>query len=229
MTGDLHQLRNTWLAVHDGGAGHEYGSALESAGRVDDARKIYQELIDAGYLIGYWDLAWLEHAADNMATARGLLRGYLEADDEPDEDTALISGVLGHWTWDERHDPDAEALLEVGATVYPSARADLAHLYRATKREERAEALLREGVAGNELESFIVLGNLLDETGRAADAEAMYVRGFEAGDGYCAYNLSLLLRREGRDAEADAWLLRGVESGDEKAKAYYEEFTSAAE
>jgi hypothetical protein len=89
-------------------------------------------------------------------------------------------------------------------TVYPSARADLAHLYRATKRDELAEALLREGVARNELESFIVLGN---------------VRGFKVGDGYCAYNLSLLLRREGRDAEAHAWLLRGVESGDEKAKA----------
>jgi tetratricopeptide (TPR) repeat protein len=229
VTADLQHLRDTWLAVCDGEAGHEYGSALESAGRVDDAREIHEELIEAGYLIGYWDLAWLEHAAGNTERARDLLCGYLEGDDEPDEDTALISGVLGHWIWDETHDPDAEALLEVGATVYPSARADLAHLYRATKREDLAEALLREGVAGNELESFIVLGNLLDETGRAADAEAMYVRGFEAGDGYCAYNLSLLLRREGRDTEAHAWLLRGVESGDEKAKAYYEEFISAAE
>jgi hypothetical protein len=196
---------------------------------VDDARKIYEELIEAGYLIGYWDLAWLEHSAGNSDRARELLRSYLELDDAPDEDTAFVSGVLGHWMWDETRDPDAEALLEVGADAYPSARADLAHLYRATKRDELAEVVLREGVARDELESFIVLANLLDETGRTADAEAMYVRGFEAGDGYCAYNLSLLLRREGRDAEADAWLLRGVECGDEKARAYYEEFISAAE
>jgi tetratricopeptide (TPR) repeat protein len=215
--------------MHDGEAGHEYGSALESAGLVDDAREVYQELIEAGYLIGYWDLAWLEHAAHNTEKARELLRGYLEADDDPDEDTALISGVLGHWMWDETQAPDAEALLEVGATACPSARADLAHLYRATKRDELAEVVLREGVARDELESFIVLANLLDETGRTTDAEAMYARGLEAGDGYCAYNLSLLLRREGRDSEADAWGLRGVESGDEKAKAYYEEFISAAE
>lgn len=229
MTADLEHLRRTWLSTSDGETGHEYGDALESARQVDDARKIYGELIEAGYLIGYWDLAWLEHASGNTARARELLRSYLKLDDAPDEDTALVSGVLGHWMWDETRDPGAEALLEVGAAAYPSARADLAHLYRASKRDELAEAVLREGVARDELESFIVLANLLDETGRAAGAEAMYVRGFEAGDSYCAYNISLLLRREGRDAEADAWLLRGVESGDEKAKTYYEKFISAAE
>lgn len=228
MTADLEPLRRTWLSTCDGQAGHEYGDALESARHVDDARKIYEELIEAGYLIGYWDLAWLEHASGNTARARELLRSYLELDDAPDEDTALVSVVLGHWIWDETRDPDAEALLEVGADAYPSALVDLAHLYRATKRDELAEVILREG-ARDELESFIVLANLLDETGRTADAEAIYVRGFEAGDSYCAYNLSLLLRREGRAAEADAWLLRGVESGDEKAKTYYEEFISAAE
>jgi hypothetical protein len=229
VTADLEYLRRTWLSTRDGQAGHEYGDALESARQVDDARKIYEELIEAGYLIGYWDLAWLEHDSGNTARARELLRSYLEMDDAPDEETALVSGVLGHWMWDETHDPDAEALLVAGATAYPSARADLAHLYRATDRDELAEAILRDGIAREELESFIVLANLLDETGRAADAEAMYVRGFEAGDGHCAYNLSLLLRRERRDVEADVWLLRGVESGDEKAKTYAEEFVSAAE
>ena len=49
--------------------------------------------------------------------------------------------MLGHWLWRDANDPDAEDLLLRGADAYPSARADLAHLYRTTGRAAEAEGL----------------------------------------------------------------------------------------
>jgi len=220
VTENLERLSAAWRTTRDDEAGHAYGNALEASGQVEAAREVYEELIQAGYLIGYWDLAWLERATGHAARSRELLYSYLDLEDEPDEKTALVSGVLGHWIWDATHDADAEAFLIAGVDAYPSARADLADLYRASGRDEDAETVLREGVARDEVESFILLGNLLDETGRTREAESFYVRGFELGDAFCAYNLSLLLRREGRTGEADEWVRRGAERGDEKAAAY---------
>jgi hypothetical protein len=82
-----------------------------------------------------------------------------------------------------------------------------------------AEGLLRIGVDRGEIESFIVLGNLLDETGRTDEAEVLYIRGFELGDAHCAYNLALVLQREGRGNEADEWLHRAAQAGDMRARA----------
>ncbi|MCS0500522.1 tetratricopeptide repeat protein [Protaetiibacter mangrovi] len=220
MTEQLDRARDAWLGTRDGASGSEYGELLEAAGDTASARAVYDELIRSGYLIGYYALAWLEHDSGNAERARDLLRRYLDADGEPDEQTELVAGVLGHWLWHDTNDPDAEGLLIRGADAYPSARADLAHLYRATGRSAEAEGLLKIGVDHSETESFIVLGNLLDETGRTDEAKALYVRGFELGDAHCAYNLALVLLREGRNDEADEWAHRAAEAGDSRTRAF---------
>lgn len=227
MDPDIEALRGAWLEVRDGATGHEYGEALEARGEVTEARVVYEQLIESDYLIGYAALAWLEHTAGNRERAKELLRSYLELDDEPDEQTAVVAGLLGHWLWDETHDVGAESLLTTGASFYSSARVDLAHLYRATGRAERAESLLRDGIERGELDSYIVLGNLLDESGRSSEAESLYRRGFELGDAFCAYNLHLLLARDGRAEEANDWLRVGAARGDEKAIARLAHLTSS--
>src|SRR5690606_38249139 len=123
MTTQLDRASEAWLRERDGVAGSAYGELLEAAGDTAAARAIYQELIRSGYLVGYFALAWLEHDSGNTEQARDLLRNYLDADDEPDEQTKLVAGVLGHWMWHESHDPDAQSLLVHGADAYPSARA----------------------------------------------------------------------------------------------------------
>lgn len=220
MIPQLDRARELWLSEHDGAAGSAYGELLEAAGDTAAARAIYDELIRSGYLVGFYALAWLEHDSGNAERARDLLRRYLDTDGEPDEQTELVAGVLGHWLWHHANDPDAEALLLQGADAYPSARADLAHLYRATGRAAEAEGVLKIGVDRGETESIIVLGNLLDETGRTDEATTLYLRGFELGDAHCAYNLALVLLREGRSGEAEEWAHRAEEAGDSRARTF---------
>lgn len=213
----LAQLQTEWLDKRDGASGDAYGTALEAEGWTSKAEAVYRELIESGYLVGYYDLAWLEHGRGKKKRARKLLRTYLAIDDEPDEQTDLVAGVLGHWVWDSKEDPSVEELLRSGMIVYPDARADLAHLLVATDRVEEAEAVLRDGIELREEGSFIVLGNLLRDSGRTAEAEDMYRQGYALGDAFSAYNLCVLLLSEGRPDEALAWLRRAADGGDAKA------------
>lgn len=211
------ELRAEWLTQRDGATGDLYGAALEAAERSSEARVVYRELIKSGYLVGYLDLAWLENARGKHKQARKLLRKYLALDDEVDEQTDLVAGILGVWIWDHKEDPRAEGLLRRGITAYPDARADLALLLRATGRTDEAETVLREGVDADDIGSFIVLGNLLSETDRADEAESFYRRGYALGDAFCAYNLCILLLEDGRIDEAHEWLRRAADGGDAKA------------
>lgn len=169
MTTPLDRAREAWLREHDDAAGSAYGELLEAGGDTGGARAIYEELIRSGYLVGHHALAWLEHASGDGEQARDLLRNYLDVDDEPDEQTELVSGVLGQWTWHESHDSDAEALLVRGPDACPSARADPAHLYRATERATDAEGLLKIGVDRGEVESFAWQSSRRDRANRRGE------------------------------------------------------------
>jgi tetratricopeptide (TPR) repeat protein len=216
----VEQLREAWHGARDGETGHALGEALEAEGRGAEARAVYQEMVDQGFLVGFYDLAWLAHAEGDFAQARELLRRYLAADDEPDEQSALVSGILGHWTWDDSGDPSVEPLLRTGAESYPEARVDLASLLRRTGREAEAEAILRAGAERDEVDCFIVLGNLLWESGRSAEAEDAYRQGYSLGDTFSAYNLHLLLAELERHEEAREWLELAARGGDQKAIAW---------
>lgn len=216
MTG-LDELRTAWLATLDGESGHALGEALEDEGLIDEANEVYERLIADGYLIGYADMSWLEHSRGNQRRAEDLLEQYLDADTEPDEQTALVAGLLGRWRWQLEGRLDAEPLLRAGSESDPGARADLGLMLRSIHRDEEAEEVLRAGVDAGEQESFLPLGNLLWESNRSEEAESVFADGFALGDTFCAYNLHLMLRELDRGAEADVWLQRGADGGDEKA------------
>jgi tetratricopeptide (TPR) repeat protein len=219
----LDDLATSWTRAADGAAGHTYREALEDAGREAEAEAVYRALIAAGYLVGYTDLAWLLRTRGELEEAERVLAEYLSIDAEPDEVTALWSGMLGHWRWDRLRDVEAEELLRKGMEVLPEARADLARLLVATGRCEEAESTLRVGVANSEVESFLPLGNLLSDGGRVAEAEDLYRQGFALGDAHSAYNLSRDLDRAGRTAEAEEWLRRAAGAGDATARSWLEQ------
>ncbi len=214
---DILEQQLAWELDKNGATGTAYGRALESDGRLDEAALVFGELIELGFTTGYYQLAWLETLRGDVETGESLLERYLLCDDQEDDFRSHVIGVLGHWRWHYENRADAEPLLVEGADHYPSARAALAKLLRLTDREEQAEAVLREGVAAAEVESFLPLANLLDETDRVDEAEQLYRHGYALGDTYSAYNLYLLLDREYRATEAAEWLWRAAEGGDELA------------
>ena len=214
---DLGDLERAWSEGRDGEAGHEYGMALERSGRIAQAAEVYQALIDDGYLIGYYDLAWLEHDRGDLQRAQSLLEEYLSPLNPGDENSDLAAGVLGHWRWDQDRRVDAEPLLRRGANEYPSARADLAHLLIATDRADEAEQVLRVGVELGDVGSHLPLANLLESRGDVGEAIDLLERGYALGDAHSAYNLYVLLRERDAEVEARVWLWRAAEGGDEVA------------
>lgn len=214
---ELQELRLTWERSKEIKAGDAYASALESAGRLDEAATLFSELIERGYLGAYYQLAWLEVSRGHVELAQSLLERYLLMELEDDDFTNHVAGVLGHWQWHYENRVDAEQLLVRGADHYASARAALAKLLRVTDREDEAEVVLRAGVLAGEVECFLPLANLVDESGRSEEAERLYREGYALGDAYSAYNLHLLLQREYRNEEAAEWLWRAAEGGDELA------------
>lgn len=215
--GDLLKLRLAWEQLKDAKTGDAYGTALELSGQLHEAAEVFAELIDLGFVVGYYQLAWLETGRGRHEFGQSLLEQYLASDTEEDDFKHHVAGVLGHWRWHYENRLDAEVLLARGADFYPSARAALAKLLRLTDREPQAEAVLRAGVAAAEVESFLPLANLLDESGRCDEAEELYRKGYALGDTYSAYNLHLLLQREYRLEEAADWLWKAAEGGDELA------------
>ena len=220
---DLDALRRVWHSQPDGESGHAYGEALEELGLVTEASEVYGLLIEEGYFLGFEDLAWLERGRGNIARACELLEQRLALDEEPDDHTLHLRGVLGHWRWHFQLQPEAEQLLRDGADHFESARSDLAHLLVATGRSNEAEEVLKKGVRLGEVQSFLPLANLLDETGRPNEAERLYRLGFALGDAHSAYNLFSQLLEQGRDKEAQEWVRRAAEGGDEKAIAWLAE------
>ena len=220
---ELDALRTMWLSQPDGASGHAYGEALEGLGLVAEATEVYEQLTAEGYFLGFEDLAWLERGRGNIDRACELLERRLELDDDPDEHTLHVRGVLGHWRWHFKLQQDAEQLLRDGADYFESARADLANLLIATARSEEAEEVLRQGVTKGEVESYLPLANLLDATDRPDEAEQLYRLGFALGDAHSAYNLHTQLLKQGRDEEAQEWLWHAAEGGDEKAIAWLAE------
>jgi hypothetical protein len=209
----LEELRERWVTIADAETGIAYGEALEEAGRGPEAAKIYERLVAERWLHGYHSLAWYRYERGDRRSAIDLLKRYLADDDEPDDYTHYIEGVLGHWLWHAERPDEADPLLHRGQDAYPSARADLAKLLRSRGRDDEAEEVLERGVAAGEVESYLPLANLLDESGRADAAERLYRLGYSLGDTHAAFNLHLLLERQGRP-DSDEWLTRAADSGD---------------
>jgi len=214
---DITKLRLAWEKTRDAQAGDAYGTALELSGRLQEAAQIFTELIELGYVAGYYQLAWLETSRGQVELGQSLLEHFLATDVDEDDFKHHVAGVLGHWRWHYDNRADAESLLKQGADYYPAARAGLAKLLRITGRDHEAETVLLTGVAAAEVDSYLPLANLMDETGRSLEAEKLYREGYALGDAYCAYNLHLLLERDYRPQEAAEWLWRAAEAGDELA------------
>jgi hypothetical protein len=214
----LEELRDRWVATADASTGLAYGEALEAADRGPEAAAIYERLVSERWLHGYHALAWFRHDRGDNDGAIELLERYLADDDEPDEYTRYIEGVLGHWLLRAGRFDEAEPLLLRGQDAYESARADLAALLRSQGRDEEAEEVLRRGVEAGETQSYLPLANLLNEAGRSDEAERHYRLGFALGDAHSAFNLHLLLERQARP-EAAEWLKRAADGGDHVALA----------
>jgi TPR repeat protein len=209
----LEELRNRWVATGDARAGLEYGEALEAADRGSEAAAVYERLVAERWLHGYPALAWFRYERGDHDSAIELLERYLADDEEPDDYTHHIEGVLGHWLRHAERPDEAEPLLRRGQDAYPSARADLAHVLRSRGGDREAEEVLRRGVAAGEVESYLPLADLLDESGRTDEADRLYRLGYALGDAHAAYNLHLLLDRQGLP-EAAEWLKRAADGGD---------------
>lgn len=214
---DLDALRRRWSEHEDLDAAWELADALESAGRIDEARAVCQEVLDADYLVGYLGLAWIERHLDDMEAAEALLERYFAGLAPGDADSAealMVEGVLGHWRWHVSGRVDAEPLLRRGQAEYPSARADLASLLVATGREAEAREQLRSWVEAGDQGCCLPLGNLHQEAGEFAEAERLYLLGFERGDAFSARNLALMIDDLGREDEALEWMRRAADGGD---------------
>jgi len=125
------------------------------------------------------------------------------------------AAVLTCWEWNETLDPALEPALRAGAELYPSARADLAHLLVETGRVDEARTVLERGAKLGEVESWLPLGNLYaDELGDAAAAETAYRSGIAAGDTYCHHNLGVLLLERGAGEPAREQFRLGAAAGD---------------
>jgi tetratricopeptide (TPR) repeat protein len=209
----LEELRDRWVAIADASTGLAYGEALEEADRGPEAAAIYEALVSERWIHGYHALAWYHYERGDHDSAIELLKRYLADDDEPDDSTHYIEGVLGHWLRHAERPDEAEPLLRNGQDAYPSARVDLAQVLRSRGSEGEAEEVLRRGVAAGEAESYLPLANLLDESGRPDEAEQLYRLGYALGDAHSAFNLHLLLNRQGRP-EAAEWLKRAADGGD---------------
>jgi tetratricopeptide (TPR) repeat protein len=214
----VEDLRDRWVATADALTGLAYGEALEEADRGPEAAAIYERLVSEGWLHGYHALAWYRYERGDHDSAIELLERYLADDDEPDDDTRYVQGVLGHWLLHAGRSDEAELMLLRGQNDYESARTDLATLLRSRGRDDEAEEVLRRGVEAGETQSYLPLANLLDESGRSDEAERLYRLGFALGDAHSAFNLHLLLERQARPEAAD-WLKRAADGGDHVALA----------
>lgn len=214
---DFANLRRTWSDARTFDAGWQLATALDDAGRSVEASLVYRELLDLGYLIGHYGLAWIEHDRGNTDAAVDLLERYLEELDPTDIDTPesrLVHGTLGHWLWHIHGRLDAEPLLRHGQSEYASARADLASLLISTGRVEEARDVLESWVDAGDAGCCIRLGNLHQDAGDRDAAARLYALGFERGDAHSARNLALMIRSEGSLDDAIAWMRRAADGGD---------------
>ena len=84
--------------------------------------------------------------------------------------SATARAVVACWDWDRTHDPAFEEALRDGQDLFPGARAGLGTLLWESGRRNEAIATLDQGVARAEVDSMVVLGNLLVDDGRTDHA-----------------------------------------------------------
>lgn len=201
----------------DGDAGFNLAHLFESKGEVLRARNVLAVLVERNYAKAQVEEAMRLRADGRISEAESLLSRAMS---DPGPIGDLAAGVLGNMRW--RGPSSDEELLTRGATAYPSARADLAVLQIETGRNEEGETTLRKGVAADEVESMIVLGNRLSRNGDTKAAEELFRRGFALGDAHAALNLGALRWEAGRRKSARKWFRRAAALGDERAQEWLE-------
>lgn len=235
----------------------DLGNTLRELGRPMEAVAAYEDAIAAGetdawlnignVLIDLGDLA-AGMAAYRAAAAAGDTNGVLalafelreqgerELAEEAAREAAAAgnqqaAAVLACWRWDRTLDPALEPDLRAGADHFPDARADLAHLLRATGRAEEARQVLERGAKLGETEVLLALGNLYaDVLGDTDAAEATFRAGIAAGDMHCHNNLGLLLWFQRGDVDAaEAEFQRGAAAGDALAARHLHQLLGAGD
>jgi tetratricopeptide (TPR) repeat protein len=238
------ELGDSWVSFN-------LGNALLAQGRWDEAVSAYETAIGAGETDAWLNMG---QALVELGDLAGAMRAYQSAADAGDPQGPIASAfmlrdqgerdeaerlarvaadmgndtaraVLACWLWERTEDPSLEDALRIGAPLYPSARAALAHLLAETDRVAEAKAVLEQGAKLGEVECWLPLGNLYwDELDDEAAAEAAYRSGIAAGDGFSHLNLGRLLESRDDLAGAEEQYRLGVEAGDVLAAKALREF-----
>jgi tetratricopeptide (TPR) repeat protein len=197
------------LAGGEADAWRNLGKVLEDLGDLAGAMRAYRGAADAGDLEGGLQLAFLlreqgeRHAAMDVA---------MEIAAMGDQEAAA---VVACWRWCATLNPALEPELRAGADYFPAARADLAHLLRATGRSDEARFQLEKGAKRGEAVAWLPLGNFYaDEMGDDEAAEEAYRGGIAAGETYCHHNLAVLLAERGDFDGAVEQFRLGAAAGD---------------
>jgi tetratricopeptide (TPR) repeat protein len=200
------------LAGGEPDAWRNLGKVLEDLGDLAGAMRAYRGAADAGDLEGGLQLAFLlreqgeRHAAMDVA---------LEIAAMGDQEAAA---VVACWRWCATLDPALEPDLRAGADFFPAARADLAHLLRASGRTAEARFVLEKGAKLGEAVAWLPLGNFYaDEMEDDEAAEEAYRGGIAAGEAYCHHNLAVLLAERGDFDGAVEQFRLGAAAGDQLA------------
>ncbi|WP_157749465.1 lipopolysaccharide assembly protein LapB [Jatrophihabitans sp. GAS493] len=208
-------IRAYYLAIAAGAmeAALNLGGTLESVGDFAEALRVYRIGATDGDRQAAHQLAFLLREIGRQEEAEEVMRdSRLTGDDFAD-------AVLAVWESMDEHDPSLEFRLRAGIDVYPAARTALVAILVDSGREVEAIELLRDGVLRQELDSFIVLGNLYrDFAGDSNAAELAYRSGAELGDSHCEFNLAKLLYDVGRADEVRPHLERAAAAGDDLAR-----------
>jgi tetratricopeptide (TPR) repeat protein len=193
------------------------GNVLADQERWHEALAAYEQALDRGWPQAWLTTG---HVLTELGDLAGAMHAYQQAAQHGDSDgdvyrafllreqgeqeaaehvmaraaqvgNAQAAGVLACWAWDATGDLALEDALRAGAEHYPSARACLAALLRATSRDEEAQAVLERGTHLGEQVCWLPLGNLYDEVlDDQQAAERAYRSGIKAGDAYSHHNLA---------------------------------------
>lgn len=227
----------TWASFNLGNALSAAGSLLEAVtayeialadGEIDAWLNLGMVLEDLGDLAGALRAYQAGSAADDANATVALAFMLREQGQQLEAERVMTraveqgskygAAVLATWRWGRTRDATLEEELRQGADLYPSARASLGQLLRATGRLQEAIAVLQHGLDADECESAIPLGNIyaddLFDTASAADA---YRRGIDLGDAFSHHNLAGLLEHEGNLEEAINHYRMAAAEGDELA------------
>jgi tetratricopeptide (TPR) repeat protein len=200
------------LAGGEPDAWRNLGKVLEDLGDLAGAMRAYRGAADAGDLEGGLQLAFLLREQGERQAALDVAMEIAALGDQE------AAAVVACWRWCATLDPALEPALRAGQDFFPAARADLAHLLRASGRLAEARYVLERGAKLGEAVAWLPLGNFYaDEMDDDEAAEEAYRGGIAAGEAYCHHNLAVLLAERGDFDGAVEQFRLGAAAGDQLA------------